>query len=378
MVFLPLLAFVVLGCGSSPKAETSSGQGKSLDTAILEAAEAIDAKLEQGVKVALLNFSSTSEQFSQYVLDELSANLVNSGKLVIVDRKEIDLIRSETNFQFSGEVSDESAQEVGRMLDAQSIVSGSLTNIGSTYRINMKVLNVQSAAIVVQHRSNIANDDMVQALLASGGGAASGSGSAGTAKASASGGQSGGTTAQAATPAAPPAPVYKVGDTGPAGGLIFYDKGNNSGGWRYLEAAPADTEKTAVYFAHRFISGHLDRDDYEFIFNKKVKDPGYGKRNTAIIVKAASAAAEWDTAAQVCDELAVNGFDDWFLPSVIELSFMYGNLARKGLGGFTDDKYWSSTGYLDSNTFYIDFKTGDSTGHQNNISKAKVRAARQF
>ncbi|GHV25092.1 hypothetical protein AGMMS4952_02000 [Spirochaetia bacterium] len=91
-----------------------------------------------------------------------------------------------------------------------------------------------------------------------------------------------------------------------------------------MEAAPADTEKTAVYFAHRSISPYLDRGDYEFIFNKGVKDPGYGKRNTAIIVKAASAAAEWDTAAQVCDELAVNGFDDWFLPSVLVAVLPFG------------------------------------------------------
>ena len=33
--------------------------------------------------------------------------------------------------------------------------------------------------------------------------------------------------------------AYDIGDIGPAG-YIFYDKKNNSVGWRYLEAAPAD------------------------------------------------------------------------------------------------------------------------------------------
>ncbi|MDR2448029.1 MAG: hypothetical protein LBD58_12205 [Treponema sp.] len=27
---------------------------------------------------------------------------------------------------------------------------------------------------------------------------------------------------------------YKIGDTGPAGGIIFFDKGNNPDGWRFL------------------------------------------------------------------------------------------------------------------------------------------------
>ncbi|MBJ2357347.1 hypothetical protein [Sphaerochaeta sp. S2] len=30
-----------------------------------------------------------------------------------------------------------------------------------------------------------------------------------------------------------------------AGGLVFFDKGDASGGWQYMEAAPADTEMLA-------------------------------------------------------------------------------------------------------------------------------------
>ena len=35
-------------------------------------------------------------------------------------------------------------------------------------------------------------------------------------------------------PAEPPAPAYQVGDTGPAGGVVFFDKGSSTEGWRYL------------------------------------------------------------------------------------------------------------------------------------------------
>ena len=38
--------------------------------------------------------------------------------------------------------------------------------------------------------------------------------------------------------------TYTLRDIGPAGGLIFYDKGSYSNGWRYLEAAPVSTEWT--------------------------------------------------------------------------------------------------------------------------------------
>lgn len=37
-----------------------------------------------------------------------------------------------------------------------------------------------------------------------------------------------------------PVGAYKIGSDGPAGGIVFYDKGSVSDGWRYLEAAPSD------------------------------------------------------------------------------------------------------------------------------------------
>ena len=71
-----------------------------LDQAIQEAAENIESRLEQGVIIALLNFSSPSERFSEYILEELSAHLVNGGKLVVVDRNLLDLIRRKNSFSF--------------------------------------------------------------------------------------------------------------------------------------------------------------------------------------------------------------------------------------------------------------------------------------
>jgi TolB-like protein len=136
-----------------------------LDRAIKEAAENIDARITAKSKIALINFNSPSVSFSDYVLDELTANLVNSGCLEVVDRKEIDLIRGELDFQYSGDVDDNSMQELGRMLGAQSIVSGSLTDIGGTYRIVIRVLNVQTARIEALYRTNIVNDNKVKALI---------------------------------------------------------------------------------------------------------------------------------------------------------------------------------------------------------------------
>jgi TolB-like protein len=136
-----------------------------LDTALMVAAERIDARITAGSKIAVLNFNSKSDKFSSYVIDELIAYLVDSGTLKVIDRKEIDLIRGEQNFQYSGDVDDASMVDLGRMLGAQSIVSGSLTEIDNTYRIVIRVLNVQTAAVEVQYRAAIIGDRKVKSLL---------------------------------------------------------------------------------------------------------------------------------------------------------------------------------------------------------------------
>jgi len=158
-----LTAFVLFFAALSVYGQSS--RPVQLDMALMIAAERIDGRIAAGSKIALLNFSSSSDRFSTYVLDELTACLVDSGLLTVIDRKEIDLIRGELKFQYSDEVDDASMQRLGRMLGAQSIVSGSLTEIDNAYRMVIRVLNVQTAAVEVQYRTNIINDRLVKSLL---------------------------------------------------------------------------------------------------------------------------------------------------------------------------------------------------------------------
>ena len=149
----------------------TTGQDKNkivtLDEAIREGADHIESTLETGLKVALLNFSSPSEAFSAYMLDELSERFVNGRKLIVVDRAELELIRKEERFQLSGEVSDATAVSIGQKVGAQIIVSGSLAGIGQIYRVRIRVLDVETAIIAASRSSDInPREERVRALLA--------------------------------------------------------------------------------------------------------------------------------------------------------------------------------------------------------------------
>jgi hypothetical protein len=108
--------WIIIGCSvaviflSSCATTASNIESVLLDNAITEAARNVEENLETGTKIAVL--------FSEYVIDELSLHLINGKKLVVLERKYLDQIRNEMDLQLSGDVSDESAQSIGKFLGA--------------------------------------------------------------------------------------------------------------------------------------------------------------------------------------------------------------------------------------------------------------------
>ena len=91
--------------------------------------------------------------------------------------------------------------------------------------------------------------------------------------------------------------VCSVGDTGPGGGIVFYDAGSPQTWGRYLEIAPKD-------LAVRY---------------------------------------EWNNAMNAALAYRGGGLSDWRLPTKEELNFIY--IKRVIIGGFSRVDYWSSTEY---------------------------------
>ena len=117
---------------------------------------------------------------------------------------------------------------------------------------------------------------------------------------------------------------YTIGETGPAGGKVFYV---TDGGLHGLEAAPVDQSVGAPWGCYgTSISG------------AQGTAVGTGASNTVAIV---SGCSDIGTAAKIADAYIFNGYTDWFLPSIDELNLLY--LQRDVVGGFANFFYWSSS-----------------------------------
>ncbi|MDR1301947.1 MAG: DUF1566 domain-containing protein, partial [Treponema sp.] len=191
---------------------------------------------------------------------------------------------------------------------------------------------------------------------------------------------------------------FAVGDTGPAGGLIFYVEQNGSQvtsqGWKYLEAAPTDAlspyaESGTIswmslpYSEPGYPQSYYLVDTYSYI--------GAGKQNTVNMIQAVvTGGGEFlysyfeNGAAKACDIFTYDGYEDWFLPSKDDLAAMYTELKGNSLGNFTNGLYWSSTASDLENAYAIDFSSVENDPNDATETKEKhheylyVRPIRAF
>jgi DUF1680 family protein len=165
---------------------------------------------------------------------------------------------------------------------------------------------------------------------------------------------------------------YTTGDTGPAGGLIFFVNPNwKADGWRYLEAAPFDQSAGAKWGCFR-----------TEIAGARGTAVGTGRQNTADILAACDAPA---TAAAACAGFTLNGIGGWFLPSIEELAQMYRALKVPGASGFGDRgladnvNYWSSSQVSADMARHLDFADNGLRWHYDDKDyPRRVRAVRAF
>jgi hypothetical protein len=158
------------------------------------------------------------------------------------------------------------------------------------------------------------------------------------------------------------------------GGLIFYlDVINGTG----MVAAPTD-QGTAQWGCRG-----------TYIANASNSNIGAGNQNTNLINTLCN---ETGIAAEICANLTLNGYDDWYLPSKDELNLLFTNLHQRGLGSFDittvsiygyKGVYWSSTdGETSGGAAWI--QMFDSQGiqytydHGYKTNNNNIRAVRSF
>ncbi len=150
------------------------------------------------------------------------------------------------------------------------------------------------------------------------------------------------------------------------GGIIAYilqpgDPGYVEGEFHGIIAAPSDLGNYAPWGCYDTSISGADGTAL-----------GTGYQNTLAIVAGCGTAG---IAARICNDFELNGYSDWYLPSMDELNKLY--LSKYLIGGFLVGNYWSSSEYNGSSAWGQVFGYGEQGSFQKSNSLS-VRAVRTF
>ncbi len=160
---------------------------------------------------------------------------------------------------------------------------------------------------------------------------------------------------------------YKVGDTGPAGGIIFFVNPNaKADKWTYLEVGKSDMPDGNFKWG---LTG------VECGTGEKIGD---GPKNTKILSEKGSS---YEAAYAVSGkDLYGNKYKDWFLPSKEEFTLLYESIKNGTISpdSFSPEFYWTSSEAGDSSAWKIIIDRIGSFYDESRIATCKVRPVRRF
>lgn len=172
---------------------------------------------------------------------------------------------------------------------------------------------------------------------------------------------------------------YVVGELGPNNGIIAYDKGIYSNGWRYIEVAQNDL----IIEEWGCINSSVT--------NALFDETGSGFQNTVAIVNHHNELTNYYTNPLICStqnngtlsaksalNLSNNPFLIWSIPSIDELMHLYTNLHIENIGNFNDSNYWSSSESSNSSVKCINFTNGEITILEKNLAGIRTRPIHYF
>jgi TolB-like protein len=120
------------------------------DKAVKNAIDRLYSKLPSGANITIMKTNSTERNMLDYVVNQMTMTIVQAGRLKVVDRSTQALIDAEMQYQLSGNVDDNSMVSIGHQLGVQYIVTCWISGAKSLRRLNLKVLNIETAQNIDQ------------------------------------------------------------------------------------------------------------------------------------------------------------------------------------------------------------------------------------
>jgi len=104
-------------------------------------------------------------QIGEIVAEWLTTSLVRTGRFDVVERAQMQKILKEQQLGMTGMISQETAAKVGELLGVKVIVTGSVIQIGNTFDVNARLINVEDGSIIKAEKIRAPGLEAVERLM---------------------------------------------------------------------------------------------------------------------------------------------------------------------------------------------------------------------
>lgn len=134
------------------------------------AAELADGISQAGCKkVSVIDFTDLQGKHSdlgRFMAEDLSVWLVNSAKgFSVMDRANLKFVLDEHKLTASGLVDPKNAQDLGRFAGVDGIILGTLTPLGDSLSVTVKVISTETTQVLAAKRANLPKTREFEAML---------------------------------------------------------------------------------------------------------------------------------------------------------------------------------------------------------------------
>jgi TolB-like protein len=115
-------------------------------------------KREQKIKIGIIEFQSLNEEAKQDTLGKvfsevLTTSFVNSEAFKIIEREHIEKVVKELQLTQSGIIDLSSVKQIGKMVGADAILTGSVIKFGNDVRVDARIIEVESGIILTAEKA---------------------------------------------------------------------------------------------------------------------------------------------------------------------------------------------------------------------------------
>ena len=123
---------------------------------------------QEKIKVAVLSFEAKNlnQETADAVTEILSTELFNSNRFKVVERQAIQKMLEEQSLQMTGVTDMSQAARIGKVLNVEKIMIGSVSRLGETYIINTRIVDVETGVLELAQNAKCSGEGELPKAIA--------------------------------------------------------------------------------------------------------------------------------------------------------------------------------------------------------------------